>query len=132
MTRKPSLVASGATRVTRELRLIAINPRRARADGRLGGLEHSPPTPTVAPERMGASRSSEWGGALGRSENPENQPSPPKHPRTAPQNPRTPIAAQGGHPAERRAHPSAPARLPTRLPRRGSRSPHQPSETQSQ
>jgi len=47
---------------------------------------------------MGASRSSEWGalGTLGRLKNPEYQTTP-----QAPQNPRTPVAAQGGHPAER-------------------------------
>jgi hypothetical protein len=56
--------------------------------------------PPAAPERMGASRSSEWGGALGRRENPEYQTITPSTPE-----PEHPVAAQGGHPAERQGAP---------------------------
>ena len=63
--------------------------REHRLRSRIRTVSRSTLLPTkraVAPERMGASRSSEWGGALGRSENPENQPSarstPEQHPRT--------------------------------------------------
>jgi len=96
----------------------------------LGGVEASPLKSAVAPERMGASRSSEWGGALGRRENPEYQTITPSTPE-----PEHPVAAQGGHPAERQGAPvrsGAPTEIGARLMRSGARDANLPVHVRKQ